>query len=393
MLIEEDYTAPGIVVHAPGPPRQQFGHQESTSSNDPLLSSSQESAKKEKDKKAFLAKRSKRLKVCLIVIIVTFIVSFILALPLGGGTVWWLYYGITNAASREPVYAEGGETVVVAVVTDTVALTWNSLTISECHVTAGDFPHSNQLYIVPDNMLQRHSRFVNIDYTDLFNQTETDCTNNILPDQFYVLDRTFVEMEICVTSDTEPTRDGTLLIFDNNGAYDQFKSNGDCESTRLAASIHNINIGSSGTFECTPIKYMAQRSSHLYAVPVIPGKVWYKYRYNYTQFYLDQNDFGDLQCEFSSEGKNNCPIGLLSHTPTYLIVYVEPTAEDNSKSTHLCLHSDWSIGLMAIVVVFGFLAIVFLLTTCILSFCLCCVCYKCKDTNKQLRGLLTSSTT
>ena len=381
VLSEVGYPQPRMEVNAP-PPTSETGHQFShQDSNDPLLP----------EAKKLLRAKLKKLKTHGIRLIATFVVCLILAFLLIGVTAWWLSYGLIYTASKGSVYAEGGETIVVAEITDIVALTWNS--ISECHVTPGDFPHSNQLYIVPADMLQRRSRFDHIDFTYLFNQTETDCTNNILPDPFYGLDGTSVEIEICVTSDTEPTSDGTLLIFNDNQAFEEFTSNGDCEPTNTAASRHNLNIGSYGTFECTSIHYMAHRSSHLYAVPVIPGKVWYKYRYNYTQFYLDRNDFGNLKCMFSSAGNNNCPIGFISHPPTYLIVYIEPVAEDNSKSTHLCLQSDWSRGLIVYVVVFGFSAAVFLLITCILLICLCCIFHKQRTTKKRLRGLLTSSAT
>ena len=308
---------------------------------------------------------------CLICIIVTYVC---LAFVFGGFQGAWLVF----PTSREPVYAISGETIIVADISYPLDLTYYS--IIECTM-ANDVPHTNELYTVPNNILKHHTRSVEFNFTELFNQIEPDCTSSILPNPLYILAGTSVEIEICITSDAEPTKHGILLIFDDNKAFKEFISNSNCEPTKASGSIqtYNLYLGSDGTFECTTVLNVAVTNGHLYAIPFIPGKAWYKYRYRYTLTEITLVTGGAPLVLMAT-----IPIGVILHTPTYLVVYVEPVNEDNSQSTHLCLQNRWSDRMIVLVVLFFLIDVVYSTFLCYI------MCHKCKcKATKKLKKLST----
>ena len=328
-----------------------------------------------------LAKMKKRALYCTIAIVT----CFILASLFGGVVVWWLSYGSDNTVSADPIYAAAGDIVVVSKITDKVALVWYSIT--ECLISPEDFSHPNQLYLIPDT-LNHHIKSDHINFTEPFNQSERVCISSVLPDPLYMLEGSSIEIEICISSDSEPNGQGTFLILDNNKVYQQFISDGDCEPTSIAAFAHNLNIGSFGHFECNTVSYTTETNGYLYAVPIIPGRVQYYYRYSYIQFSFAQNDLGNLLCTFSSEDNNYCPIGFVPRTPMHLVVYVKPITEGHSNSTHLCFRSDWSHGLIVLAVAFSLPVLVLLPAGVVFSVCLCCIYHKYKTNKTKLPPLV-----
>ncbi len=271
------------------------------------------------------------------------------------------------------MYARGGDTIIVTMVDDPLNLTHSY--ISECPTTV-DFPHTSQLYLVKENSIVYRQRLDELNFT-IFNRSSADCDSNLLfssdhSNILYMLVNSTIQFKICLSADSYHQRpeEGTLLIYDNNDAFEQRVSDNECPLNSRAALVHNLNIGNPEQFKCTSVTYRATINGYHYVVAKTPANVLFHYQYSYKQLYLDPDDFNNLVCTFSSAGSTECDHINVSQ-PAYLIVYIEPNVEDNGVSTHICLESRWTkklIALIACLALFSFVALLFIIIV-VLSCC------------------------
>ena len=298
------------------------------------------------------------------------VVGVIVTVVFAVAVLFFSLYGTPYLRSSRKVYATEEQTVIVAQISDPLKLSDSS--IHECP-SPDDFPHTNQLYIIPTHQLQPERRHVSKNFPDVQNQTNPYCLLNFLDDHLYLLKDSMIDFRICLTADTDPVRPGTLLIFDSNAAYSNFVSNKNCRSREGVVSTHNLNIGSYGQYLCTNITYTSEANGYHYIVADTPGNIKFYYRYSYFQYYLNPDDFSQPpSCVFSHDSDNQCNLGGISKSPVYLVVFVEKSEFDNSPSTHVCLTSSgWSIRTMLLVLLFG------LGCVCVFGLSVFCICFLC----------------
>ena len=311
---------------------------------------------------------------CNIPLTLTIIVCILLGILTSLGCIGIGVYNAPHSNSNLKVYATVQQVVIVADFSDPFKLSTSS--IHECP-SSEDFSHTNNLYVVPNSQLLRRTRNNTKNSNGVLNQTNSQCTLNVLGDHFYLLSGSKIDFSICLMAIEDPGRSGTLLIFDNNDAYTQYLQEDNCLS-RKGAHVHNLRIGSPGNFECTNLTYTSLVNGYHYIIADTPGNIQFYYRYDYLQYYLDATDFSEPPaCTFGYSGDNQCDLGGISRSPVYLAAYVNKGDFDNSFSTHLCLVTRWTHFLTAIVASLGGICVACSLLAMV--FCVLCLCRYCRQ--------------
>ncbi len=314
--------------------------------------------------------RGRKNKQCLCFFALSLIASVLIAALLGALCVWLGVYNIRYVNSSQSVFATRDTVVIVAEFSDPLDLSATS--IHECPIPGKDFPHTNHLFIVPQDQLSRNFRNISKPSKRIFNQTSPQCYINLLDNDFYLLSGSEIHFSICVTTPGDFELSGTLLIFDNNEDFSKYH---DCDDTEDAALVHHLFIGRNGRFMCTNISYTSSINGYHYIIANTPGNILFQYHYTYQQYYLNKDDFSDsAKCSVSVNGVNKCDLGDVARTPVVLVVYVEKNLLVNSFSTHLCLESSWSDLLIGLLAGLGIVCVVFCVVAVYFSVCLCRVC-------------------
>ncbi len=289
-----------------------------------------------------------------------------------------LWLGVANISyynSSQRIFATKETVVIVTEFSDSLDLSTSS--VHECP-TKDDFPHTNELFIIPKDQLRHSFRNCSEKHGPL-NQTDSQCTLNLLSDHFYLLSGSTINFSICLTSlEEDDAPSGTLVLFDNNEAFSKYRQNGDCDNIKDARFHHNIFIGNNGHFTCTNIAYTSTNHGYHYIIANTPGNIKFYYEYSYMQYFLNREDFPDSpKCSFNANGDNYCNLGGVSKTPVILAVYVEEDDLANSYTTHVCLTTAWNTVLIGVLVGLCVVCIGCCCPALFLSVYLCRQCRRC----------------
>ena len=126
-------------------------------------------------------------------------------------TIGFGVYGSLYTPTNTQVLARGGDSVVVATITDPLSLVWN--VVSECQ-KEGDESHTSELYLVQEDQLVQHTRSRVRTSSEIFNQSEPSCKTGFLGTEhlLYLLTGSTIEYSICLSSDDETNKFGKLFI-------------------------------------------------------------------------------------------------------------------------------------------------------------------------------------
>ena len=276
-------------------------------------------------------------------------------------------YGGCHSPANTQVLARGGDSVVVASISDPQLLVWN--VVYECPGD-GDESHTSELYLIQEDQLHHRTRSRVRTSPEIFNQSEPSCKTGFLGTEhlLYLLSGSVINYSICLSSDEETNESGELFVFDNDRSYDAFSSQGYPCPEAQAIRRHDLIIGTSGNFECTNISYTALVNSYHYVVGKTPASIRFSYTYDVSVRYLDPTDFSDKYCTFHSMVDRTCVLPRL-FTNVAIIDHVIPNDGSNPVTTHICLESTWRHGLIAMVTTFGILAIVaFVAVVCLYKY-------------------------
>ena len=329
--------------------------------------------------------RSKKLSKCLVCM--CFVVFGCLGLIVLASivTIGFGIYGWYCTPTSTRVLARGGDSVVVATITDPLSLVWN--VVSEC-LKEGDESHTSELYLVQEDQLKKHTRSRVRTSSEIFNQSEPSCKTGFLGTEhlLYLLPNSTIEYRICLSSDDETNELGKLFIFENDVSYENYIDQDYPCSADQTTFKHDLIIGTPGNFECTNISFTASMNGYHYVVSKTPGNVRFSYTYDVNQRYLDPTDLRDTFCTFYSATHDTCILRVPKlFTRTVVVDHVVSNEGSNPVTTHVCLESQWMRGLIGIVSTF---AVIFVLVLVFFVAIVAVVCW-CRKNNSRCKVFTT----
>ena len=327
-----------------------------------ILSPETQQREKEKSRKRFV-----RLCVCCTVFVSIGLLILLI------GTIGFGIYGGCYSPANTQVLARGGDSVVVATISDSLWLIWN--VVYECPQD-GDESHTSELYLIQEDQLHHRTRSRVRTSSEIFNQTEPSCKTGFLGTEhlLYLLSGSVINYSICLSSDEETDELGKLFIFDNDISYEDYVFQEYPCPDEEAIFSHDLIIGKPGNFECTNISFPAAANSYHYVVSRTPANIRFSYTYDVSVRYLDPTDFSGRFCTFFSEDHDKCVLQIPKlFTRTVVVDHVLQNEGSNPVTTHICFESRWKRGLIGIVSSFAalFVLVFFILFVCTVVACWC----------------------